>query len=227
MNLVFYGDSITSGENNNYISYVNYIEQAVLVDDSTTTVKNFGVSGSTFGDYSIYPVMHGSALDIIDATAEHIKCADYVFLEYGVNDSASAMTNYADLAKIVMSIVKCQDFIHQLNPGCKIVFISFGGSLLNLIAYGQEEYLKNYYLRSVEPFFKNLSYHDFISTYKIISEAASRVFDITLDIDVSGFSKELLDSDNMHPNDDGYQTLAKTILNEIKLKTNIISGRKL
>ena len=68
MKNLFFGDSLTSGENNDGKSFVEYIPHSEKV----------GVSGTTIGEYSIYPVDGYSLLSQIPRNIEKIKKAEGV-----------------------------------------------------------------------------------------------------------------------------------------------------
>ena len=116
MNL-FFGDSLTAGENNNNISFVDYVKGNTM---------NLGISGTTIGEYSIYPVDGNSLLGVINRNQNAIKTSDKIFLEYGCNDVAAIMCGFATIQIVTVSLVKAIDWIKQLNPRCKIYFLALG-----------------------------------------------------------------------------------------------------
>lgn len=92
--LLFVGDSFTAGENNNFISYVQYIDKSY---DST----QIGVPGTTIGEYSLYSVDGFSLLSQIDKYKDDISKANTIFLEYGINDISSMLGNKVSYQQIL------------------------------------------------------------------------------------------------------------------------------
>lgn len=136
MNL-FFGDSLTAGENNNDTSFVDYVKGNTM---------NLGISGTTIGEYSIYPVDGNSLLGVINRNQNAIKYADKIFLEYGCNDVAAIMCGFATIQTVTVSLVKAIDWIKQLNPVCKIYFLALGDEgAINTFAGNECYYLENDY----------------------------------------------------------------------------------
>lgn len=104
--VVFIGDSMTSGENNGNKSYAHYFQE--LNKDSMVNI--LGVSGSCFGNYSIYPV-EDNLVSLINSNQYKFKNADLVVIEFGVNDAAAVSLGYVDLIKVYISINRAVDFI--------------------------------------------------------------------------------------------------------------------
>ena len=80
------------------------------------------MSGSCFGNYSIYPV-EDNLLKMISLHELEIKNADIIVIEFALNDTAAITTGYVDNKKVYISIVKSVDYIMQLNPAVKIFFV--------------------------------------------------------------------------------------------------------
>lgn len=206
--ILFFGDSFTSAENNNFNGFV---EKLNLKD-----YKNYGISGTCIGNYSLYPVENNNLIDLISNKKEDIKKADTIFLEYGCNDISSIILGYTSLNNVLIDLIKCLDFIYQLNPLCKIYFLSMGDNL-DIFSYGQLNYLKNDYFKSIsniliQDFDKSISkwislYNEFISCVKNTN--------INI-IEFPRFNKDELDLDYIHPNDNGYNKITAIIKNTLR-----------
>lgn len=199
MNL-FFGDSLTSGENNNYKGYVEYLKELYHKKG-----KNLGVSGTCIGDYSLYPVGDTNLIQLLYKNVKNIKKADKIFLEYGSNDVSSICASCTPFRKVEIELNKCINFITQTNPKAEIYFITLGQNV-ETEANGQCAYLAYDYLHNMKiltgpEFWKKLyaMFVDFIETLP--------VFIITLPL----LTKDELDTDNMHPNDAGYRKIAETV----------------
>ena len=206
--ILFFGDSFTSAENNNFNSFV---EKLKLKD-----YKNYGISGTCIGNYSLYPVENNNLIDLISIKKEEIKKADIIFLEYGCNDISSIVVGYTCLNIVLIDLIKCLDFIHQLNPLCKIYFLSMGDNLY-IFSYGQLNYLKNDYLKSIS----NLLIQDLdqsISKWiSLYNEFITYVKKTNINIiEFPRFNKDELDLDYVHPNDKGYNKITTTINNALR-----------
>lgn len=92
--LLFIGDSFTAGENNNFISYAQYLDKNY---DST----QIGVAGTTIGEYSLYLVDGFSLLSQIQRYKDDISKAGTIFLEYGINDISSMLGNKVSYQQIL------------------------------------------------------------------------------------------------------------------------------
>lgn len=143
---LFFGDSITSAENNNYNGFVEKL--------GLDNYKNYGVSGTCFGSYSLYPVMDNNFIDMIDKHKEEIKQAKYLFIEYGCNDISSIVAKYTTINHVKIDIIKSLDYIKQLNSDIKIFFILLGDKNINTFARGQCIYLSHDYLKKTINRFK-------------------------------------------------------------------------
>lgn len=204
MKNLFFGDSLTSGENNNNKSFVDYIPYSEKV----------GVSGTTIGEYSIYPVDGHSLLSLIPQNIEKIKSADNIFLEYGINDITAAITANTEASKITIAFVKALDYIKQINPKAKIYFL-IATNAIETIAKNQCSYLVNDYLRYC--YGTEYDYRRYAGTYEgfieeVVKHAPVEVLDMfSCEEDLS----EHLDKDNLHPTDEGYQIIANNLKKEL------------
>lgn len=202
---LFFGDSFTSGENNNFNGYVEKLE----IKDC----KNYGISGTCIGDYSLYPVGNNNLIDILYTKKEEIEKADIIFLEYGANDISSIICGYTTLNIVLIDLVKCLDYIHQINPRCKIYFLSLGNNL-KTFSLGQVNYLKDDYFKSISSLLFS-SVDECISKWiYLYNEFLTYVKNTNVEIiEFPTFNKNELDLDNLHPNDNGYNKIADTIKN--------------
>lgn len=213
MRNLFFGDSLTSGDNNNHKSYVDYISDS----------KKIGISGTTIGEYSIYPVDGNSLLSQIPRYTKEIKEAENIFLEYGINDSTAMLTNYVTGSKVLIDFVKAIDAIKQLNPNAKIYFLTVFG-VSNAFGETQTKYLNNEYLKKYCEYKKQ--------SYKPIEWVGVYYGFLGNVIDPSGIEciemfendeqyLDNLDEDGLHPNDKGYQIIAENIKKELYKKWNV------
>lgn len=197
MKISCFGDSFTSGENNNFKSYVDYLP---------IKVKKIGESGTCMGDYSIYPVFDRCLLDALKKNLRQVKKSDVIFLEYGINDTASIISGNTTFNQVVLSLFKAIDYIYQINPHCRIIFLKLTSDEKMLAQYGfnYERYLKKDYLKESSIFIS-----DWKDMYeKIFDIIDKKVYVIDM-IDDSDFQH--IDDDNIHPNDKGYQIIANNI----------------
>lgn len=196
---IFFGDSITAGENNNNISFADYVEGDNL---------NLGISGTTIGEYSIYPVDGNSLISVIRRNQDIIKKANKIFIEYGCNDVASIMCGFATVQTVSVSFVKAIDWIRQLNPFCEIYFLALGcEDAISTFAKNECNYLENDY------FFK----FDFKFPASVFSEIYSKIL-INIDkiCDIiymfnGEISNDWLSDDGIHPNTAGHIEIASNL----------------
>ena len=201
MNVVFIGDSMTSGENNGCKSYAHYFQE--MNKDYNVTI--LGVSGSCFGNYSIYPV-ESSLYTMIDKNEDILYKADLIVIEFGVNDAASVSLGYVDLTKVYISINRAVDYIRQISSA-KLLFIlavnpdsiQFTDYLFKYTTYLNTEYL----LDGI-----NCQLLDLDNAYRSIYVFIKQNFNlITMDKDLYNN----IDIDNIHPNDKGYKEFAERL----------------
>lgn len=198
MNL-FFGDSLTAGENNNDISFVDYVRGNTM---------NLGISGTTIGEYSIYPVDGNSLLGVINRFQNAIRTADKIFLEYGCNDVAAIMCGFATIQTVTVSLVKAIDWIKQLNPFCKIYFLALGDEgAISTFAENECRYLENDYFSKFDFKFPVSVFSDIYS--KILTNI-DKICDIIYMFD-GEVSSDWLSSDGVHPSNDGHIEIASNI----------------
>jgi len=202
MKLVFYGDSLTSGENNNFISFVDKLSEMGY------DVTKIGVSGTTIGEYSLYPVDGFSLLNQL--REEEFIGSDYVFLEYGLNDSAVVSVGKINTLIPLLELRKRIDFIRQKSPDTKIVFLS-AGTIYHAFAAAQEAYLYHDYLKDIKQFLPECC-ATVASTYEIICKGAAAYCDYVCQMFKEGqYISPILDDDCLHPNDKGYKIIAENV----------------
>lgn len=205
--ILFFGDSLTSAENNNYVGYVEKLK--------LKECKNFGVSGTCISSYSLYPVEENNLLHLLYKNKDAIKETDEIFLEYGSNDISAILSGFTDLKIVLIELIKCIDYIKQINSDIKIYFITLGNNL-NSFAKGQINYLKNDYFKSISKllFSSNDLIGKWISTYK---EFISYIENMNLNlVEIPHLEDDEFDTDGIHPNDKGYDKIAikiKEIIN--------------
>ena len=214
---LIYGDSLTSGENNDFTSYVNYL--------GLEDYKNYAVSGTTIGNYSLYPVDKFSLYSIIEKQEEmgiFNDDIDRIILAYGVNDITAAAAGNVTFRQVIYALNKVIDLLHQLVPDAEIIYIlpTNRSGPLNDLCDINYKYLKDNYLKNYHEFADPETFWDmFVSTYFELQRYLLRTFSDRLiymieDVD---FYKKYIDTDEIHPNDEGYKKIAKNIK-----KSNII-----
>ena len=209
---LFFGDSLTRGENCEH-SFTDYLP-------CEWDVYNLGVSGTTIGEYSIYPVDGDSLLGQISKHTEAIKCASDIFIEYGSNDVSAIMCGFATVQTVVVSFVKAVDWIKQLNPKVNIYFLGMtNNDIIINRATRMCAYLKNYYFKS---FNFDFPVNIYVAYYKQIIDNISKVcdiiemFDTTMGFDMNEFTSD----DNIHPNEVGHKRIAGNIVLQYRQKNN-------
>lgn len=201
MNLYF-GDSITEGENNHGISYTDFTNDRSV---------NLGVSGTTLGEYSIYPVDGHSLLGTIKANTARISGCTHIFIEYGCNDVAAIMCGFATVKTVTVSLVKALDWLHQLNKQAHIHFLAIGtknSEVIKTFAESECNYLANEYFSDFDFLFPPSKFEQ---VYFEILDNVEKVCDIIYMFDDNTFSMELLSSDGIHPNTKGHKVIAESI----------------
>ena len=203
-NVVFFGDSLTVGEGNNDVSFADYFS---CNTDYYCTI--YGVSGSCFGNYSIYPV-ENNLCDLVLDNQRSIENANLIVIEYGLNDTAAVATGYANFKKVCVSIVRSLDCIMQFNPNVNIIFVlpsnpqdnRFNQHMQNYTDYLNNDYFLNYsgMITGVNKFIDiYLSLVDFIDEINYNNVKVIRMPDLT-------FS-----DDGIHVNESTHRNLAKQL----------------
>ncbi len=206
MNCIFFGDSLTEGDNCD-CKFTDFLPLEYKV-------RNFGVSGTTIGEYSIYPVDGNSLLSQIAKHKDEIRNATHIFIEYGANDVSAVMCGFATVKTVVVSFVKAIDWIRQLNSSAKIIFLSPGSdAIIDEKSYDMCGYLEDEYFANFNFKFPDTLYADY---YKDIIHNISNVCDIMymFDDDME-WGDEYLSDDNIHPNRKGHIRIAHNIENQL------------
>ncbi len=210
--ILFFGDSFTSAENNNFNGFVEKLNNKSYI--------NLGVSGTCIGDYSLYPVGDTNLINLLYKEEKRIKESSIIFLEYGSNDISSLICNYVSRNQIIIDLKKSLDFIYQINPNIKIYFIDLGSNI-ERFARGQVKYLLNDYFKDVNKLlFNDLNedalINEWINEYKILEN----VFDLLniRRINMPILSDADIDKDGIHPNDLGYFKISKELMEVINGK---------
>lgn len=200
---IFFGDSITAGETLN-LAEQNFTEYL------GGRVDNFAISGTTMGEYSIYPVDGNSLLSLIAKYENEIAEANNIYLEYGCNDVSAIMCGFADETKVLISFVKAIDWIRQLNPRCEIYFLSLSNNtdIITMFAKGQCNYLTNDYFKDYD---FRIPYVVWADKYNaLIKGISNRVKVIPMFTEIEWEND--ISSDGMHPNVSGHRKIAETVL---------------
>lgn len=178
--MIVFGDSLTSGENNGFVSFADYLG-----------LEKRGISGSCLDEYSIYPVFNGGLLS---------KLHDFsgtVLLEYGINDAASLVTEYTSLATVVVSIAKVYDLVKDAY----FLMLTDNDEDLMKFSANYANYLNNEYLKDLD----KVSADEFCYCYLRFCRLMRKKYK-TLYLLPKGFQE--YDTDNIHPNDKGYRQIA-------------------
>ena len=201
---IFFGDSITEGAN----SETDFIQ--FLSDKWDNTCYNVAVSGTTIGEYSIYPVDGNSLSSLYPKT--DLKNFDTIFLEYGINDVSSLMCGFTSIDKVIVSFVKAIDGIKQCTDAdIKFLALSTNYDIIYKYAQLQCDYLSNDYFSGYKfQFPANIwakKYEQFITA------VSKRVAVIPMIEDIRFFDENAvcISDDNLHPNDKGHCIIAETI----------------
>lgn len=202
MKSLFLGDSITEGLNNGGKSFPDYFYLG--------KVKKDGVSGTTLGEYSIYPVDGLAMTSRICLLGKKVRWADTIFIEFGTNDIAACLAGYAVYEQVLVSFIKLLDAIKQTNPKADVYFLSLTQDLEDLSKFAgvYVKYMKEDYLRGYEWAFKP---SDFVLAYKrLVSDVEKRVHVIPM-FRKGQLMAALDEKDGLHPDAKGYCTIANNI----------------
>lgn len=197
MSTIFFGDSITEGVNSKS-SFTKEFNDAI----------NMGISGTTIGEYSIYPVDGLSLLQVYDCYK--LRKASRVFLEYGCNDVASVMCGFTSLNNVIISFVKALDGIRQINGSAEIYFLSIADNadIIREYANYQCDYLKNDYFKGYDFVFPASKWAEI---YIAFIEAVKKRIPVIPMIDDTEFLSHYLSDDKLHPNELGHGIIGATI----------------
>lgn len=217
MNLLFIGDSITEGQGSG--SYVEYIASRLPGHQ----VMKLGISGTTIGEYSPYPVEGDSLLWKLKSQ-EYIKAvkdADMIFLEYGANDASALLLELVTARQVSVALVKAVDAIRQLNPNAKLMFLVLSKSrqIVADFANSMVEYLSKYFAPLSIDFAGHLGARGrkWLESYTFIVWQMSVLLPVVSMIESTSFYKEHTAEDKLHPNNEGYMIIGQNVLNSIEL----------
>jgi len=179
--MIVFGDSYTSGENNGFVSFADYLG-----------IEKHGISGTCLDDYSIYPVKDGLVSQINN-------CKGTVLIEYGVNDAASLVTGYTTIETVKVTIAKVCDLLKDAD----VYFLMLSSNLRDMMSFSTRyvNYLNNDYLKDLY----DITADDFLWSYTRFCEMMQRKFK-TLYMLPEGFNE--YDTDGIHPTDKGYRLIA-------------------
>lgn len=205
MKTIFFGDSITEGSNCES-TFTDYLPPE-------WDVYNFGVGGTTIGEYSIYPVDGNSLLSQIKNHTDIIKDATHIFIEYGSNDVSAIMCGFATMQTVIVSLVKAIDWITQLNPTAKIIYLvpGFSAKIINSKAKCMCDYLENDYFSKFDFKFPETVYAQTLE--KLICNVQN-ICDTMYMFDDAMIDREYLSDDNIHPNEKGHLRIAGNIVRQ-------------
>ena len=201
--LLFIGDSFTAGENNNFISYVQYIDKSY---DST----QIGVPGTTIGEYSLYLPKGYSLLSQIEKHKDTIAKVDTIYLEYGINDISSMLGNKVSYQKILDTLDQAISTLRQINPNAKIKFLvlSLDNEVIFSYANNHHEYLtKEFYPNQDIDYIKKMWADNYI---KLIKDISNRLETIPMILNLNQLKKYFA-KNTMHPSKEGYKIIANNI----------------
>ena len=205
MSVIFFGDSLTEGSNSP-ISFVDTLRRTGY------DCINRGISGTTIGEYSIYPV-DGHSLSQLYPKDELLSSVDSIILEYGINDVSSIMCGFTTLDVAIISFVKAIDGINQINKEAKKIFLSISNDaeVVNEMAKRQCDYLANVYFTGYDFSFPYTKWAD---NYNIlIKEISKRIEVVPMidDIRFFDYNADCISDDNIHPNYKGHTEIAFNI----------------
>ena len=198
--VVFFGDSITECSNSE-CSFTDYL-------DADQTIFNFGVSGTTMGEYSIYPVDGHSLISSYNVRA--VNLSDKIFLEYGINDVSAMMCGFVKEQQVLISFVKALDGIKQLNSKAEIYFLTISDDYDIVKSYAQLQciYLEDDYFKDFNFKFPYTMWADYY--WNLMQDIKKRVPTIPM-INNFEFLDKYLSDDKIHPNKYGHEIIAENI----------------
>ena len=205
MSILFFGDSLTEGSNSS-TRYTDFLPPE-------WNVVNAAVSGTTIGEYSIYPVDGNSLLGLIGKYTQEIRNSDLIFIEYGSNDISAIMCGFATVQTVVVSFVKAVDWIKQINPKARIVFLTFGSKEIILDrARRMSKYLEEEYFKSFNFKFPTSLYYD---AYTKLMDNIGKVCDTIFMLPDELVEDKYISDDGLHPNEKGHELIAKKLLAQL------------
>ena len=209
MSVIFFGDSITEGSNSP-ISFVDTLRMEGY------DCINRGISGTTIGEYSIYPV-DGYSLSKLYPNDESLGTVDSIVLEYGINDVSSIMCGFTTFDVAIISFVKALDGINQINGHAKKIFLSISNDeeVIDEMARRQCDYLSNDYFDGYDFSFPFTRWADIY--IRMIKEIGKRIEVVPMidNIKFFDYNAECISDDYIHPNYKGHIEIAFNIMKYI------------
>lgn len=209
MRATFFGDSLTAGEGNDFKSFADYfnndIDKGVLA-----------ISGTTVGEYSVYPVDGNSLLSVLYRKKDVVESSDVIILEYGVNDVSSIFLGNVTLTQAILAVVKALDLIKQVNPNAKIYWLKpvAEKEVINLYAENHVKYLFEDYLHGIRKV-DEMSILRWSDTYEKLFYYISRLVKVIAGISKTSELQGAFVDDNIHFNDETHHKLAEILEKEI------------
>lgn len=213
---LFFGDSLLEGVNvdKTVVDYMNELEGYAC-----HRKENLAVSGTTIGEYSIYPVDGSSLLSMYELDNINRMNVKKIFLCYGSNDISAFMCGFITVKQILVNFVKAVDGLRQYYPNAEIIFLSVTkyGEVLNKYATLQCNYLKTDYFKGYNFSFPASVYADNYATFhdKIVASQDKTGIKVIPMIQNPHFFDKCIGPDNLHPNDLGNKLIAETIMREL------------
>ena len=204
MTTIFFGDSLTAGTNCDK-KYTDFIPEG-------WGVHNHAISGTTIGDYSIYPVDGYSLLDRIDKYKSQVELADTIFIEYGSNDVSAIMCGFASEQMVIVSLVKALDWIKQLNPKAEIIFLIPGDEeVVWYLATSMCNYLEHDYFGKFNFKFPVSKY---VYIFMNLLKEVEKVCKVMYMFYTTMLNENYISDDNIHPNEKGHRHIAQNIIEQ-------------
>lgn len=201
---IFLGDSFTAGTNvGNQCSFPH------LVSNENVAIHNYGVDGTTIGDYSIYPV-HDYLCNLMRyriAWPNNLTNGK-IFLEYGLNDVSAIMSGKTNLHAVISDLVSALDDIRQYTPNIELYFLYIPEDMIDYFAVSQCCYLENVYFKGLGYKYTPANYADI---YNVMMNKISNILPM-IPMITKGFDFDtMIDSDELHPNYAGHLHIASNI----------------
>jgi len=209
---LFFGDSLLEGVNveKTVVDYMNDLEKACH------RKENLAVSGTTIGEYSIYPVDGSSLLSMYELDNINRMNVRKIFLCYGSNDISAFMCGFITVKQIIVNFVKAVDGLRQYYPNAEIIFLSVSDyrEVLNKYAVLQCNYLKTDYFKGYNFSFPASVYADNYAILhdQIVNSMKQTGVKVVSMINEPSFFDKYIGPDDLHPNDEGNKIIAENIL---------------
>lgn len=212
MKTTFFGDSLTAGECNDSRSFVKFFAE----ENKEIEKGILAISGTTIGEYSVYPVDGDSFLSVLYRNRSVVEEADVIVIEYGINDVSSLFLGNVTMTQVLISVVKALDYISQVNPKAKIYWLKpiADRHLIEEFAKHHVKYLYEDYLHGIYTANNDAPFR-WADLYERVFHLISRLVPVIAGISDLPELKDLFASDYIHFNDKGHQKLARVLEKEI------------